>query len=535
MATATNIQTRDWRDGESYHGWHSGQNVIAGYGYNKQNWVACIKFTIESYASALTFNIPCGNMRGVYYTLKYKLHTVDADSAYINATAATAGDGTVTLSKYDFTPVTLTHDYGLLHPGTYYLYLWTSMEAGVNCYSVISHLANGLAVSYTEVAPASELTVNKGTLGTKQTLTVTQYDSSLPHTLTYKCGSASGTICTKSSETSIEWTPPLDLARQNTSGTSVSVTFTLETFSGSTSIGTKSLTVVMAIPDSVKPSINLDLSDDMGYANTYGAFVKGLSKLKVVVNPVLAYGSEIVSYTVTVNGSTYNKASFVTDVLKYYGTLSVKATVTDKRGRSATKTETITSLNYIAPAVSSLTATRCNADGTANEQGEYLKVTFSATITALNNKNAATYTLAYKKSGADDETSIPLTTLEGTYVVKNTTYVFAADNTPYDIIVTAADNFDSYPRSTTGPAALFLMAPNEDGTSMGIGMLPVHEKALDLGFDIHMNGKTIYGMFPVGAVYAEANNEDPTSKFGGTWELVNSTAVTGVYFWKRIL
>lgn len=53
------------------------------------------------------------------------------------------------------------------------------------------------------------------------------------------------------------------------------------------------------------------------------------------------------------------------------------------------------------------------------------------------------------------------------------------------------------------------------------------------GLDIYSN--RIHGFFPVGAVYAEANNEDPASVFGGTWSLVDSTSVPGVYFWKRTL
>jgi hypothetical protein len=291
----------------------------------------------------------------------------------------------------------------------------------------------------------------------------------------------------------------------------------------------------MAIPASVKPSVSLALSDGMGYADIYGAYVKGLSTLNIDVNPVPAYGSEIDSYNITVNGNTYYTDYIDAGTLKTSGTLAVQATVKDKRGRSGTVTANITVLDYIAPIVSKISAIRCNSDGTANEQGAYLKVTFTATVTALNSKNDATYTLTYKKSSSNNETSIPLDELSGMYNVSNTTYVFAAENAPYDIVVTVADSFYSNRRSTTGPAARYLMAPNADGTSMGIGMMAVHGNALDLGFDIYMNGNIIHGMFPVGAVYAEANNEDPASKFGGTWSMVNSTAVPGVYFWKRTL
>ena len=62
----------------------------------------------------------------------------------------------------------------------------------------------------------STLAANNGTLNVAQILTVTRKSDSFTHTITYKCGSASGTIVTKSTDTSITWTPPLSLASQNT-------------------------------------------------------------------------------------------------------------------------------------------------------------------------------------------------------------------------------------------------------------------------------------------------------------------------------
>ena len=63
--------------------------------------------------------------------------------------------------------------------------------------------------SLTTIARKSSLSASNGTLNTAQTLTVTRQSSSFTHTITYSCGSASGTICTKSSSTSISCTPPL--------------------------------------------------------------------------------------------------------------------------------------------------------------------------------------------------------------------------------------------------------------------------------------------------------------------------------------
>ena len=112
------------------------------------------------------------------------------------------------------------------------------------------------------IARASILSAGNGTLGKSQTLTITRYSSSFRHILTYSCGSASGTIINKSSTlTSIAWSPPVSLASQNTSGSTVTVKLTLQTYESASStsvIGTDTVTVTMTIPDnsSTKPIID---------------------------------------------------------------------------------------------------------------------------------------------------------------------------------------------------------------------------------------------------------------------------------------
>ena len=83
---------------------------------------------------------------------------------------------------------------------------------------------------------ASLLTVPGGTLGNSLGLTVTKYNASFTHTISYVCGTAKGTVCTQSSDTSVAWNTTngntVALASQNTSGQSVTVVFTIITYSG---------------------------------------------------------------------------------------------------------------------------------------------------------------------------------------------------------------------------------------------------------------------------------------------------------------
>ena len=333
------------------------------------------------------------------------------------------------------------------------------------------------------IARKSSLTASNGTLGTAQTLTVSRFDSSFTHTITYKCGSASGTVATKSSVTSISWTPPLTLAAQNTTGTSVTIVFTIETFTGSTSIGTNSKTITCAIPASVKPTVSLAVADVYTYRTTYGAYVQGKSKLKIDISASGSQGSTIKSYNTTIDGKTYTSASVTTAALSGSGTLTIKTTVTDSRGRTASTTWDVTVLPYVAPKITSLSTKRCNADGSTNATGAYLKITFSAEMTALNNKNTAAYTLQYKKASASSYTTKTLTDFSGDYTVSGGTYIFAAESSAYNIILTASDAFSEYTKTATGSSSSLLMSWLNKGLGIAFGKIAELSGYFDCGYE----------------------------------------------------
>lgn len=329
----------------------------------------------------------------------------------------------------------------------------------------------------------STLTVENGTLGTAQTLTVTKASSGFTHTITATCGSASTTVCTTSDSTSISFTPPLEWASQNTEGTTVSVVYKITTYNGSTSIGSNGYTKSYTIPSSVKPSCTVDVIDPTGYAETYGGYIKGLSKFEVVVTPTISYGSTIASYSTTANGSTYSSSSFTTDILKSSGTLTISATVKDKRGRSGTASISNTVLDYAFPSVNLLTVRRCDSDGTANDQGEYCKIVFSAAITSLNSKNTAEYSLKYKKSSSSTYTSVTLDTYDGEYSVSEGNYIFAADGgSSYDIQLSAIDAFGATTRSTSMSTTTTLINWLASGLGMAIGKVAELSEYLEIAF-----------------------------------------------------
>lgn len=465
-------------------------------------------------------------------TIGWKLELIAGSSGCIDSTASKDWSVTVNGTKYSGTnkigisnnatktlasgTTTISHN----SDGTKTFSYSFSQEIAIYWGSTYIGSKSGSGTGTLDTIPRkSTLSVGNGVLGSTQTLTVTRQSNSFTHTITASCGGETVNICNKSTATSINFTPFLKWASENTTGTSVSVKYTITTYNGNTSIGSNSYTVTCSIPSNVAPTCSIEVTDPTGYADIYGGFIKGLSKFKVVVTPTISYGSAIASYSTKANDATYTAASFTTDVLKSSGSLTVKATVKDKRGRSGSASVSKTVLDYSAPVINKLTVGRCNADGTANDQGEYAKVTFSGLITSLNNKNSASYKLQYKKSGSSgDPTEVILTDYDGLYSVTDGTYIFAADTgSSYDVKIFAIDDFDSTPRTTSVSTGFTLMHWLASGRGMAIGKVAELEDTLDVKMrtvirgDEYASGTSESGQLIIGDPYgyhiAFDNNE----------------------------
>jgi hypothetical protein len=381
------------------------------------------------------------------------------------------------------------------------------VEAGI--YLVAVNCTGETTFTIDTIPRASTLTASNGTLGQSQTLTINRASDTFKHRLTYTCGDVSGYIVGSatgySTGTSIAWTPPLGLAAENPEGTSVSVKLTLYTYTSDGShVGTTTKTITCSIPSSVAPSCTIAWEDTTGHNATYGAPVQGLSTLKITVTGKTSQSSPIASYAITANGVKYTSQEVTTGVLRAAGANTITATVTDERGRSGSASVTLDVLEYSAPNVSALTVHRCDASGNEDEEGEYVKATFSAKVSSLDSKNTATYKLRYKKTVDSTYTEVTLATLANQYTVTDYGYVFqASGNESYDVEVVATDKHSSHTRATTVSTAFTLMNFHPSGTGIGIGKVSEHEKRVEFGlpveFDRAVFGK-VYGLGELPAI-----------------------------------
>lgn len=360
-------------------------------------------------------------------------------------------------------------------------------------HSVLTSSEQSYNQALTTLARKSTVSASDGTLGTTMKLTVNRNNSSFTHTITYESGSYSGTICTKSSSTSINWTPPLTLATGAPNGDKVYVAFTIETFSGSTSLGTSRTPIWCTIPATVKPTVSFTASDAMGYSSSFGGYVQGASKVQVAVTASGAQGSTIKTYKTTLDGREYNASSFTSELLSGTGTLTINVTVTDSRGRTATASQDITVFEYFPPKITKFVVKRCNADGTSNSSGDYIGILFDAAVAPVNNQNRIYFGGQYKKVSDSSYTNafaVGLPTNQ--YSTTNKLVVLEADaSSSYDLYLEAEDSILSLRKYATAPPASKLFSILQKGLGWAFGKVAEIENALDVAWDTYIR-KNLY-------------------------------------------
>lgn len=377
-----------------------------------------------------------------------------------------------------------------------------------------SYTPSSLTVSGTvnlpDIPRASSVSASGLVLGSAGTLTVTRTVSTFTHTIKLKCGSAAQvTVVTKSSATSIPYTPPLDWAVQNTSGISVNITAEITTYNGDAVVGTNTTTLTASIPASVKPTLSVSLSDTSGYQPTYG-WVQGKSALKATFAAAGSYGSTIKAKSLTIGGKAASPDG--ANVLTGSGTMAVVAAVTDSRGRTASVTQNIAVNAYSGPGIQDLTFVRgsyANSVWTDNAMGADIKLTFTLSLQLTGNKASVEITGA---STLTDQTS-------GTKIVY--LVAFGTDTTSV-VQVKATDSLGTtVTREITIPTVSVPLNMSFTLPGVCFGGVAEHGKVVEFKWPILYLGKALLDyLHPVGSIYQSTDPTSPADLFGGTWEQV---------------
>ena len=215
-------------------------------------------------------------------------------------------------------------------------------------------------VSLTTIPRSSSVRVSAGVIGSSVTITINRQNPSFKHTVRYSWAGKSGTIATNV-DTSTTWTIPLDFANDIPNSASGTGTIFVDTYSGSTKTGTQSTTFTASVPGNVKPTFTgVTLSDLNGAAQNLisnsDTFIQVISNIKVAFNGAKGtYGSTITGYRAEIVGKNQatNSNGGSLGIMNYHGTIKIRASVSDSRGRwSDAREVSVTVLEYFAPALS---------------------------------------------------------------------------------------------------------------------------------------------------------------------------------------
>lgn len=427
-------------------------------GYYFSNWSTSPSVTITNNA----FTMPASNITvtAIFAKVSYS----------ITKTTSPSGAGTVTTSKTtanygDSITVSQTAAAG------YYFNGWTSSPANLissNAFTMpaanVTVTANYLKRS-TATLSATTLTGNGSV-----TLNISADKTTYSHKYKLSFGTNMETSLTNvaagTNKVTISipdsWSNYIPSATTKTGGTLV-----LYTYNGSTQIGSYTISnLTYAVRNTAVPTIGTITTSISSSYNTWSLYIQNKCGVRIQTSASGVLSSTISSLRVYVNGysgANYDKTvttssiDFTTGQLSMAGTNTITVKVTDSRGRTATKTTTISVNAYSSPS-GSLNVRRVNSGGTDDDMGQYGKFTLTKNYTAVGSNSL---TVKITSQG----TQVTVTGTSGD-LLPNNRQTFSIQQ-EYTITMTLQDAFETVTVTGKLRSAKFLIYVNSTGKKLG--------------------------------------------------------------------
>ena len=412
-----------------------------------------------------------------------------------------------------------------------------------------------LSLPLTTIPRASQprLSSSNVDMGTTITIYTDRVSTTFTHTIRYAFGNASGTIATNVAD-SVNWTPSIDLANQIPSAASGYGEIYCDTYSSGTLIGTKAVGIVLNVPSNVVPSVSFTQVQEAGdVPSSWGVYVKTKSRIALAISGSGVYGSAISGYKISYYGGAVLTQSATTSYLAQAGSTTFTGQVTDTRGRSASTPTTINVVDYSNPTISTAQVQRCDADGNIDNNGEYMYISYGASISSCSNKNtpSAVYKVGYRVHNTGNYTYVNLTTNANSYSANGmlfsdgikaasssgTKVQFSTSNT-YDIQFYVKDYFMEYTNIQSLDTGFDLMNFNPSGKSMAIGKVSeanANQELFEVGIDTIIDGDlSVSGIIDGGSTIRAQNPSGETDiickdQNGNFIYLYANTGYHGIY------
>ncbi|WP_067557230.1 DUF859 family phage minor structural protein [Faecalibaculum rodentium] len=317
--------------------------------------------------------------------------------------------------------------------------------------------------------------------GSNLTINLPRHASGFTHRISYRIGGKDKGTITTNAGTSFVWTVQ-NLGSYMPNSTSVWVVLRVETMSGSTVIGYKDIGFTATALTSWVPTATISSIAEAtaNLATQFGGYVQGKSTLRVKSAGSGSNGSTISSYVVTIQGRKYNGADITSAAISASGTVAVTLTVTDSRGRKASKTQNVSVLAYSPPQITVSSVARTSDEATT------AVCTYNFSIASVNNKNTKAFYIQY----LNGSTWTDITRMSDVYTKSGSVTsgaIFGVDATT-KVRFVAQDYFTSViVEKEVGPT-FTLMNLGAGGKSLAIGMLSSNNGTFETGLPFVSGG-----------------------------------------------
>lgn len=337
------------------------------------------------------------------------------------------------------------------------------------------------SVKLTDIARASTFTIDKTTVnanGTdKITVTINAKNTAYKHTVQIAFGSSysqifnvAAGVTTQAFTIPYEWLNgiPAQLSSNSTN-------IILSTYNGTTLVGTASLPKGFTItcPDNVVPVITSVTRTGNNLRD--GVYVQGKSTATIKTVAGGSYGSTIASYSCTVDGVKYTTSEFTTLPFKNATAYTITVTVTDSRGKTASKSATaFTVYEYKPPYITNFTAER-QADGTT------VIAKLVGGVSSLNGKNGVLFDVLLNGT----RLTVPAT---GFTVNASVTFTNVDTDKTFVATATAYDHYISTQSKVVVPTESVTMDFHYSGNGVAFGKVAEASDLLDCNWNIKSHG-----------------------------------------------
>lgn len=355
-----------------------------------------------------------------------------------------------------------------------------------------------LTVDYSNKISAITPSASTVAMGGSFSVSLSVSRSEYTHKITCVFGSRRITQNLAAGVTSCTLQIPVEWCTQVPNAVSGVGTVTAETFEGSTSLGTSSARITFTVPVSVVPSpgsISYTVDNPLNIPISNRGIVASLSGQAGV------YGSTISAYVLQSEGFSSSSENLVIDSItripssSQVRTITISATVTDSRGRSATTTRNVDVYEWDVPYFSALEYYRCNSAGVKSEDGHYIRVQGTYACFSANNRNSispCTIKIVPKRGGTE---------IDGGQLAQNTPKVVGggslSSDDEYYLRLTLTDRVTSIVYQYNIFSSVYVIHFRNGGTGVAFGMAAVDNNtvkinpnwALIIGNDIDVAAK----------------------------------------------